>query len=188
MSKKNTDHVAMLNGGTFRCLHCFAKQDMAMPCDMDVYAAACKAFGKKHASCKAPKDPRCTFCFSPHHPSDGHVSAMCPLVEQWPSCGDTGLSSNAIFTHFMGGHRYAVGSHDRFTAPLDPSDFGRCFRLLSAPWASEWRARIAEMAQYPKWAKLAPAWDELEALYVLELQNKNGMAPKLYARMRELRT
>lgn len=183
MAKKNTDHVVMLNGGGIRCLHCFAKQEMLGLWDLDVLAAAGKAFTKKHATCRRSDEVRCVFCFSPGHTSDGHVNATCLFADQWPGCGDTGMSSNAIYTHFY----RVVGSRGEFAAPLDPSDFGRCHRLLATPWAADWRSRIGEMAKYPKWVNLAPAWDELEALYLLELQNANGQAPKLYGRMKELR-
>lgn len=187
MPRKNTDHVVMLSTGDgFRCLHCFDKQELAMPCSLTIVSAVGKAFEKLHASCKAPKEARCAFCFSPGHASDGHVNEFCAQPWQWLASGDTGLSSTAIFAHFVPGtpQRKDFG---QWSAPLDPSDFGRCYRLLSAPWASDWRKRIAEMARYPQWAKLALAWDELEALYVLELQNTNGMAPKLYERIKELR-
>lgn len=39
-------------------------------------------------------------------------------------------------------------------------------------------------AHSPEWAALAGAWSELTALYIEE--RPSGMAPRLYARMREL--
>jgi hypothetical protein len=191
MSKrtKSVDHIVMLNGGGFRCLHCFTSQPMAFPCAIEVMAAAGKAFEKIHAKCGKPKEERCSFCHSAEHKWFEHVNATCPFADRWPSCGDTGLSSNALYVHFMGGPRYGVGSHDNFFAPLDPDDFGRCHRLLHAPFASEWRSRIAEMGRYPRWTKLAAAWDELKALYIEEFANGAGKeAPRLYTRMQELRT
>lgn len=50
-----------------------------------------------------------------------------------------------------------------------------------------WRARLGEVAAAePDWKPLVEAWDELTALYEDELTNKSGLAPKLYARMKEL--
>ncbi len=92
----------------------------------------------------------------------------------WVSGGDTGISSKAIWTHMMG------GTPERWSCPLDPSDFGRCHRLLLL--MPEWRARMPEMAKYGKWwAGLADAWDELDALYLEELPT--GRCQKLYDRM-----
>lgn len=70
--------------------------------------------------------------------------------------------------------------------PLDPSDFGRCSRLLDASWAEGWRERIGEMAQYSEeWAALAVAWPELEKLYAEE--KTLDAAPKLYDAMKKAR-
>ncbi len=71
--------------------------------------------------------------------------------------------------------------------PHDPTDFGRCSRLLAAPFAKGWRARLPEVAKrYPElpWARLVDAWDELEALQAEELPT--GKAPKLYERLQTL--
>jgi hypothetical protein len=85
----------------------------------------------------------------------------------------------SIWLHMMGKPQ----RNGRAYEPLDPADFGRCQRLLKA--FPEWRERIREMAVYPGWAGLVGAWDMLEALYAEE--RPKGAAPKLYARMQELR-
>lgn len=104
----------------------------------------------------------------------------------WITSDDTGMSSQHIWAHMMGGKAKPP------FAPLDPDDFGRCYRLLCR--VPEWRARIGEMAQYSKeWAGLVSAWDELTALWEEEIgtgfdrRNHNGSAPRLYARMQQLR-
>lgn len=49
----------------------------------------------------------------------------------------------------------------------------------------EWRGRIHEAADLsPQWAVLLEHWDELEALYREE--EPSGIAPRCYARMKEL--
>lgn len=98
----------------------------------------------------------------------------------WVTNGDTGISSMAIWAVMMG--RPAERRHFGNT-PSDPSDFGRCYRLLKV--MPSWRARLPEVAaKFPTWAPLVEAWDELTALYEEELPK--GRAPKLYARMQEL--
>lgn len=92
---------------------------------------------------------------------------------EWIFYGDTGSSSKELMRHMLG------VATDGDSIPPDSSDFGRCWRLLAE--FPEWRSRIGEMAVYPEWAPLVPAWDELEALYVA------GDGKRLYARMLELR-
>lgn len=98
----------------------------------------------------------------------------------WLANGDTGISSKVIWGVMMGrpsGNRWD-------SEPADPADFGRCYRLLKIMPA--WRGRLSEVAaRYPEWTGLVDAWDELTALYEEELPLKR--APKLYARMQELR-
>ena len=95
----------------------------------------------------------------------------------WLSNGDTGISSKTIWSALTG------NLIERTGIPHDPSDFGRCYRLLKVMPA--WRARLHEVAaKFPEWEKLIDAWDELTALYEEELPT--GRAPRLYSRMKEL--
>lgn len=100
----------------------------------------------------------------------------------WLTSGDTGTSSKVIF-HVLSGRR--GDTKGWYSWPHDPSDFGRCFRLLVR--FPEWRGRLGEVAKACRgWAPMIAAWDELEALWNEESGNKDGMAPKLYARMKVL--
>jgi len=97
----------------------------------------------------------------------------------WLANGDTGTSSMTIWHVLMGKPKPANGVNP----PWDPSDFGRCYRLLKV--MPSWRARMSEVAvRYPVWGPLVEAWDELTALYEEELPT--GRAPKLYAKMKAL--
>jgi hypothetical protein len=176
-----SDHVAM-QGSAFVCLHCGQRYEPAMPCPINIWLASSKAFQKDHRRCKAPETPVCRFCRSATHDDENHVAATVKHPMDWPGCGDTGLSSQAIWQH-MTGLTLPGRWSGRMEYPLDPDDFGRCYRLLSAPWAAEWRARVGEMAKYPGWPGLVARWDELEALYRKE--RPKGRAPKLYAAMQE---
>ena len=124
-------------------------------------------------------------------PACGHKHVLCgPLprptadgdARAWISNGDTGLSSETIWRVLTGW----VGTAQWYpSVPLDPSDFGRCYRLLYV--MPSWRARLSEVSQtYPEWERLVDVWDELTALYKEELPKKT--APKLYARIQEFTT
>lgn len=102
---------------------------------------------------------------------------MTPI--EWLLSGDTGISSYTICAVMTGSKMKGPD------VPHDPSDFGRCYRLLQN--FPEWRARLPEVAAaYPIWGPMVAAWDELTALYEEEKQNKSGKAPELYERMRAL--
>lgn len=110
------------------------------------------------------------------------ISSQADLLK-WALSGDTGISSETIV-------RIAIGlkpaKGDYFDAPYDPSDFGRCYRLLKQ--FPELKEKLPEVAIKCKaFAPLVANWDELVSLWEEESANKSGRAPKLYARMKELR-
>lgn len=102
-------------------------------------------------------------------------------VIKWLLSGDTGSSSKAICAHMIGS-----GSGDGYSYPSDPSDLGRCLRLLEL--IPEWKPRIAEMAQYsPGWAGLLAEWDVLTELMANEVGihwEKGKSAPETYKAMK----
>lgn len=100
---------------------------------------------------------------------------------------DTGISSATIFSVLADQKAIRDGARAsaqfRPDVPHDPSDFGRCHRLLERFPA--WRQRLAEVAEaYPDWKPFVEHWDELTALYLEE--SPTGRCPKLYYRMQEL--
>lgn len=181
--KKAIEHT-VLKSDTLACLHCGQTYRMTFPAPLEILSATAKAFEKLHARCKVePGGLRCTLCFG-----SGHQESTCPATRyggdprKWFYGPDTGTSSKVIW-HVMMGQAASVKRGDH---PLDPSDFGRCFRLLEAFPA--WRERIGEMVAISRvWARMAEHWGELEALYREEVPKHTGNAPKLYARMQELR-
>lgn len=111
----------------------------------------------------------------------GEVIMMTPL--EWMMSGDTGISSQTIMCVMTGTKNRG---HFGADIPYDPSDFGRCYRLLKH--FPQWRSRMQQVAdKYPAWQPLVDNWDELTALYEKEIKNKSGRAPKLYEMMRKLR-
>lgn len=76
------------------------------------------------------------------------------LIE-WLLSSDTGSSSKAIAAHMSGNSHVGASNY-----PSDPSDLGRCLRLLQK--IPEWSGRISEMAQYsPGWAGLIANWGKI---------------------------
>lgn len=175
LRSKNADHVGMA-GNTMLCDHCGARQELTVPQPVGSVVALIKAWTKAHAKCT------------------GNQRAFrdATSLSDWPESDDTGMSSKAIYRHMQRGPAFAEDAFRfggaRVPFPLDPGDFGRCYRLLAL--APQWRGRMNEMAQHGGgWAALAPAWDELTAVYEAEVgATYRGSAPKLYARMKELLT
>jgi hypothetical protein len=96
----------------------------------------------------------------------------------WILSNDVGTSSATIWAVMMG------VVHPRPSLPLDPSDFGRCHRLLAL--FPDWRPRLKEVARkYPDWRELVKRWDELVVLYEAEIPS--GRAPRLYHELQHIR-
>ena len=99
----------------------------------------------------------------------------------WLAGGDSGMSSKAICYHMLG-----IKSDGSFL-PLDPSDLGRCLRLLEL--FPEWKPRMGEMARYSaQWAALVERWDELAEMMADEVGidwSKGKGAQRTYAAMKD---
>lgn len=101
------------------------------------------------------------------------------LEMQWLRGNDTGTSSETIFNVFTGVPLSRFGAD----VPYDPSDFGRCYRLLKL--FPQWRANLSRVSdKYPRWTGLVENWKELEMLYERDLQT--GRSEELYKRIKEL--
>lgn len=98
----------------------------------------------------------------------------------WIMSGDVGISSKTIWAVMQG-----CKSPQWASPPLDPSDFGRCYRMLVL--FPKWRKRLSEVAaRHKDWGPMIREWDHLTDLFIEESHSTTGMAPKLYARMQEL--
>ena len=168
MADKIPSWVVMGDGGV-RCTRCGKVEMMPTPMPAAAFMPWCEYVGAVHSGCK----------------DTGRVDPVPSCVEEWITGHDTGVSSKAIYRHFMGytRERSAWGTH-----PHDPSDFGRCYRLLKI--APKWCERIGEMAEYSKtWAAMAGAWDELTTMYEAALKAGDGAtleARKMYDRMKQI--
>lgn len=96
---------------------------------------------------------------------------------EWIVSGDTGSSSEAIWCAMMGIKR------DFYPTPCDPSDFGRCYRLLDQ--FHKFKMRIPELATLSaQWKVFAENWEKLGVLWLEE--HGTGRCPKLYHLMKTL--
>ncbi len=163
MTKPKATHC-VLGNNAMRCLHCGVETPLPMPMSLRVMNAMSKDFTDEHRRC-IPSDA-------------GAARFRYATPAEWINSWDTGASSIAIYRHMSG----MVVKNP--APPQDPSDFGRCYRLL---WLTpEWRARIGELGTLPGWTPLVEAWPRLEALYEEILNGTAGDSSKLYALMREL--
>lgn len=105
------------------------------------------------------------------------VDVMFKMLE-WSLSGDTGSSSKTML-------RAALRPIKGGDIPHDPSDFGRCYRLLEA--VPDLRLYFPKMVENcPRLTPYINEWDELSRLYQLGQASGTGKAPELYARLKEL--
>ncbi len=103
---------------------------------------------------------------------------MNPRLAQWLLGDDTGTSSKAIVAFIMGARM------GYFAYPYDPSDFGRCYRLLELD--PLFKLIFYEMGSVsPYWKAYIENWAELEALWIEE--SVGHKCPKLYEKMLAIR-
>lgn len=184
-SRKPVPHV--LNGprGRLQCMRCGKSYDpfKGEPVEIGLLMGITDVFITEHKGCRPTGKERCYACLEEGHVLADHVRLRVLRAVDWPGCGDDGVSSKTVWAHMMGMRVAMPSGRD---APHDPDDFGRCSRLLAAPWAFGWRERLHELAPFsPAWAGLVARWSELEALFAEEYPT--GAAPKLYDAMKQCR-
>lgn len=176
--KGEATHVG-LGGKEVRCLHCGARETVfhgdgiavGSPAWAGLMAHA-QAFEDAHRDCKETDQ-------SPTRKLEADALA-------WASGLHVGISSATIYTVMMG-QKPKMESTIGFP-PSDPSDLGRCLRLLRI--RPDWRPRLQEVAdRFPKWQTLVDHWDEIEALMEEEVGwdwSKGQRAPRTYERMKAM--
>lgn len=105
----------------------------------------------------------------------------------WLLNGNTGVSSNTMAAIALGAnelHDHDITDGCGLDAPHDPSDFGRCYRLvLAVPEIREHFPRIGKKVK--QFAGIIREWDAL--VWIYERDKPKGESPELYRRIRELR-
>lgn len=107
-----------------------------------------------------------------------------PDIVRWLGSGERGISSEAIVSHLTGvpvGGRPGSGGY-----PYDPSDFNRCHKLLEQ--CPQLRSELHRMAELgPVWAALVERWDKITRLFLAEVEQGTGKAPRTYKVMNSIR-
>jgi hypothetical protein len=100
-------------------------------------------------------------------------------IALWGAGNDTGASSQFLASCALG------EPSDEMNWPLDPSDFGRCYRFMQLLSLEEAASALNTAAGVSdQWKIVETNWDELCDLFIEE---RDGVAaPKLYARMKAL--
>ena len=145
-------------GEAAHCTRCGEGLRLRMPIRIEVMVGALDGFEKAHLDCV----------------DRGWVEPEPTTPEEWATSRDVGVSSATVYAVMTGN----PALYDRFDTPKDPSDFGRCYRLLKR--FPQWRARLPEVAAaHPAWVPLVESWGELVALF--EAEEASGTCPQLYA-------
>lgn len=165
MSKSKADWVVAggAPGELGYCTRCGDGLTINLPQRFEIVTACMNAFVEIHKTCK---------------PGSYHPKPV-TTPEAWAVGRDTGTSSLTIY-HVMTGK---PSHHSSYSIPWDPSDFGRCYRLLQL--FPLWRGRLHEVAvKFPQWAPMVREWDRMEKLYERDLES--GKSDELYKLMRDL--
>jgi hypothetical protein len=152
------------------CTRCGDGLDLGGPQLLDVAVAAMKAFVKAHSHCH----------------DTGRKEEQPVIPTDWARGRDTGISSGTIYS-VITGNPSPCRSHG---IPHDPSDFGRCYRLLELFPA--WKHRLgAVAAAYPAWKPFVREWYKLTEMYEAvcghALIGDNAPAMEMYNFMQKLR-
>jgi len=170
--RKSAEHVVAGGkaGELGHCTHCGGGLSINLPQPVSVITAAMCAFTKAHSGCKP-----------------GAFAEPVPkTVAQWLAGRDTGISSLTIYYVMNGKRQYLSDDTFEHSPPCDPSDFGRCYRLLQL--VPEWRAHLSDVAAaFPEWAPFVREWAKLEQLYEVAMQRPREPAPEMYQLMQKLR-
>jgi hypothetical protein len=167
------------------CLRCTRVFTLSLPMELWAVAALTEGFAKEHKDCALRTHGEvCEWCRKPGHMPPGCPAAEVETVSEWLDGPDTGQSSMAIVAAVTEINLARYGDAARVgRTPNDPSDFGRCYRLLKR--FPDLYTQLAKVAlKYPHWAPYVRAWDELTALY--EEEAPSGTAPKLWERLKQL--
>lgn len=107
-----------------------------------------------------------------------------PALGTWLISGDTGISSETMAGIALGATPTPGNWRSEGDAPHDPSDFGRCYRLVKAvPSIRDDFGAIGKAV--PAFAGILREWDALCVIYERDLPT--GQSDDLYERIRELR-
>lgn len=104
---------------------------------------------------------------------------------EWLNSHDTGISSESMVYAALG----LTPSRD-WDAPYDPSDLGRCLRMLEKlPWVREKAFSGSALTGHRRWKIAIAHWDEMARMMADEVGiswEKGQSAPKTYEFMKKV--
>lgn len=146
------------------CSRCGIGLEINLPQPLPIITAAMKAFVGIHKSCR----------------DTGRTEPRTMTPSEWRDGRDTGTSSLTIWSVVT----QRPNPHGRCDVPHDPSDFGRCYRLLKL--FPEWISRLPDVAiKHQDWVPFVREWGKLTEMYEAALSSNSGM--EMYTFMQELR-
>lgn len=176
--KRKGDHIVMRNGHPF-CTHCGQTYLVNLPAPIPVVTGAWNGFIKVHANCKKTWT----------EPVPDLTQDIPTRVLWWYENGERGVSAETLLANFITvqGNLAAMKIKKRprseWGHPHDPSDFGRCHKLLEA--LPELREHLDQMKDVSRvWSNLVDNWDKLTAM--LQEQLTTGKRNGMYEFMKEL--
>jgi hypothetical protein len=147
------------------CKRCGEGLNLGDPQPLPIAIAAVKAFTKIHANCV----------------DTGRQAERATTPGEWARGRDTGISSGTIYA-VITGHPPPCEYRD---VPHDPSDFGRCYRLLEL--FPQWKQRLGLVAAaYPAWKPFVREWDKLTQMYEKAMLTPKEPATEMYEFMKQM--
>lgn len=138
-------------GEVGHCTRCGQGLTVSLPQPLYIMAACMKAFAEHHEKCEPGK----------------YVEKPTKTPAEWADGRDTGTSSLTIYAAMTG----MSNPHEYHAPPRDPSDFGRCYRLLKL--FPSWRERLDSVSAIcPEFKPFIENWDKLTQMYEDELAKK----------------
>jgi hypothetical protein len=156
MAKPNTTPWVVAGGKQGEighCERCGVGLELNMPQPLLIVTAAMKAFTTIHKGCR----------------DTGRTEPRPMSPTEWRNGRDTGISSLTIYSVVTG----FPSPHECYNPPRDPSDFGRCYRLLKL--FPDWLKSMPAVAdRYPAWKPFVREWEKLTTMYEKALATDDG--------------
>lgn len=142
-------NTTIRNGNLF-CLNCGGEFVLKSPMKITDVVKKTDAFNELHKDCEKTWS----------EPKSDQTKTIEERAIWWLANGETGMSSKTMVGCFMNYTNYPINH------PYDPSDFGRCYKLLQVipEWKSNLYMRKLKKLSIP-WKNLYQNWEKLTEMY-----------------------
>lgn len=104
-------------------------------------------------------------------------------IGAWLIHGQTGISSRFIAAVMLGADPVVDRPYWGHTHPIDPADFGRCYKLIEAAPGIQGHLDVLREAD-ATWNAMVDEWQTMTDLY--ERDRESGKSTELYNLMKKL--